>query len=142
MRPAAESGRHVRKPECGTDIGKVKSPLAGLRFHDLRHDAITTLAESLASDQVIMGVAGHVSLKMLQHYSHVRLEAKKNATDALSLRQPKSTFSGEFDGGNVTNRVTKKEWTDEVDPEVLCNVVELSGIEPLASSLRTRRSPS
>ena len=58
--------------------------LPGLRFHDLRHHAITELAESQASEQTIMAIAGHVSPKMLAHYSHVRLEAKRKALDALS----------------------------------------------------------
>jgi len=58
--------------------------LPGLRFHDLRHHAITELAESLASDQTIMSLAGHVSPRMLAHYSHVRLDAKRKALDALS----------------------------------------------------------
>ena len=58
--------------------------LPGLRFHDLRHHAITELAESLASDQTVMAIAGHVSPKMLAHYSHVRLEAKRKALDAIS----------------------------------------------------------
>ena len=31
-----------------------------------------------------MSIAGHVSLKMLAHYSHVRLDAKRKALDALS----------------------------------------------------------
>ena len=35
----------------------------------------TELAESSTSEQTIMSVAGHVSAKMLAHYSHVRLEA-------------------------------------------------------------------
>jgi integrase len=35
--------------------------LPGFRFHDLRHCAITSLAESGASDSTIMAIAGHVS---------------------------------------------------------------------------------
>lgn len=62
---------------CKADIRKIKSAFSGLRFHDLRHHAITELAESQASDQTIMAIAGHVSQEMLQHYSHVRLEAKR-----------------------------------------------------------------
>jgi integrase len=58
--------------------------IPGLRFHDLRHHAITELAESQASDQTIMSVAGHVSQRMLARYSHVRMEAKRQALDALS----------------------------------------------------------
>ena len=70
--------------ECKADLRLVKSPTAGLRFHDLRHHAITELAESQASDETIMAIAGHVSPRMLAHYSHVRLDAKRNALDALS----------------------------------------------------------
>jgi hypothetical protein len=46
-------------PVCGAPIKGIKSPLAGLRFHDLRHHAITELAESQASDATVMSIAGH-----------------------------------------------------------------------------------
>jgi hypothetical protein len=56
----------------------------GLRPHDLRHHAITKLAESPeASEQTIMAIAGHVSREMLEHYSHVRQEAKRRAVKSL-----------------------------------------------------------
>ena len=58
--------------------------IAALRFHDLRHHAITELAESQASDATIMAIAGHVSRQMLEHYSHVRLDLKRKALDGLS----------------------------------------------------------
>jgi integrase len=61
----------------------VDSSTKGLRIHDLRHHAITELAEPKASDQTIMAIAGHVSKKMLALYSHVRLEAKRTALDTL-----------------------------------------------------------
>jgi integrase len=35
------------------------------RFHDLRHCAITQLAENCTSDSTIMAIAGHVSRSML-----------------------------------------------------------------------------
>jgi integrase len=54
-----------------------------LRFHDLRHTCITKLAESQASEQTLMAIAGHVSRKMIEHYSHIRMEAKRSATDAI-----------------------------------------------------------
>jgi hypothetical protein len=66
----------------------IKSPLAGLRFHDLRHCAITKLAESQASDQTIMSIAGHVSREMLEHYSHIRMAAKRAALDSIATRLP------------------------------------------------------
>jgi len=40
-----QSAKTCANEECGGDISKVKSSLAGLRFHDLRHHAITELAE-------------------------------------------------------------------------------------------------
>ncbi len=71
-------------PECIADISDLRSPLAGLRFHDLRHTCITKLAEGQASEQTIMAIAGHVSRKMLEHYSHIRMEAKRAALDAIA----------------------------------------------------------
>jgi len=73
--------------------------LVGLRFHDLRHHAITELAESQVSDQTIMAIAGHVSQKMLARYSQVRSEARRQAVMALSAKPMESTLKGgERDG--------------------------------------------
>jgi len=88
-----------RNSECAADIEKVRSSISGLRFHDLRHHSITELAESQASDRTIMSIAGHVSQKMLAHYSHVRIEAKRKALDALVAVKS---------SGYVTNHVTKQ----------------------------------
>jgi integrase len=60
-----------------------KAGLPGFRFHDLRHCAITSLAESGAADSTIMAIAGHVSRRMLERYSHVRMEAKRTAMKRL-----------------------------------------------------------
>ena len=69
--------------KCRTNIHSLKSSLAGLRFHDLRHTSITMVAESQASDSTLMAIAGHVSRKMLEHYSHIRMDAKRAALDTL-----------------------------------------------------------
>ncbi|MDP9159048.1 MAG: tyrosine-type recombinase/integrase [Acidobacteriota bacterium] len=61
-----------------------KAGLEGFRFHDLRHCAITQLAENGTSDSTIMAIAGHVSRRMLERYSHVRMEAKRSAMEALA----------------------------------------------------------
>jgi integrase len=61
-----------------------KAGLPGFRFHDLRHCAITQLAEGGTSDSTIMAIAGHVSRRMLERYSHVRMEAKRKAMEALA----------------------------------------------------------
>lgn len=41
-----------------------KAGMKGYRFHDLRHQAITELAEGRASDATIMTVAGHLDRQM------------------------------------------------------------------------------
>jgi integrase len=132
--------------DCKADISKAKSPLAGLRFHDLRHHAITELAESQASDSTVMSIAGHVSPKMFAHYSHVRIQAKRTALDALATGrrdtraegQDSGSKAGGYDTNNDTNQIVAMEGL----PQVIENMVELVGIEPTTSSLRTMRSPS
>jgi integrase len=59
---------------------------AGLkyRWHDCRHTFITRLCESPAvSEETIRSLAGHVSQKMLERYSHVRVAAKQAAIATL-----------------------------------------------------------
>jgi integrase len=116
--------------------------LPSLRFHDLRHHAITELAESQASDSTVMAIAGHVSPKMLAHYSHVRLQAKRSALDSLSTRQTEKGNSVNEHDSCDTNNDTKRRKEPEGAPQVIENMVELVGIEPTTSSLRTMRSPS
>ena len=41
----------------------------------------------------IMAIAGRLSQRMLEHYSHIRLEAKRRALDALSSAQ-ENAFPG------------------------------------------------
>jgi integrase len=127
---------------CEASIAKLKSPFQGFRFHDLRHQAITELAESKASDSTIMSIAGHVSRKMLALYSHVRLDAKRNALDALTMGKGKQAHSERTSKGYDTNNDTKLSSAIPFMPQVIDSMVELSGIEPLTSSLRTRRSPN
>ena len=123
--------------ECKADLKKVTSPLAGLRFHDLRHHAITELAESQASDSTVMAIAGHVSPKMLAHYSHVRLQAKRTALDSLSTKQVERANSGSEAKGYDTNHDTKRGAAETIPPQLIENLVELVGLEPTTSSLRT-----
>jgi integrase len=84
------------------------SPLAGLRFHDSRHQAITELAESQASDQTIMAIAGHVSRQMLERYSHVRLDAKRRVRDAIAARDAQAAEQASDANGYVTKNVTNQ----------------------------------
>jgi integrase len=55
----------------------------GFRFHDLRHQSITEMSEAGVPDAAMQSIAGHLSKKMLDHYSHVRMAAKRNAVEFL-----------------------------------------------------------
>jgi len=75
---AEEAGRDVEEARK-----RASEPFQGFRFHDLRHQAITELAEAGASDATLMALAGHMSRRMLEHYSHVRMAAKRSAVELL-----------------------------------------------------------
>jgi integrase len=60
------------------------------RQYDLRHTAITRLLENPEiSEETVIAMAGHVSQRMLKRYSHVRIEAKRAAVQALRRKPPK-----------------------------------------------------
>ena len=61
--------------------------LPRLRFHDLRHTVVTRLLEAGEPDHVVESITGHLSRRMLEHYSHIRLSAKKAALDRLGERR-------------------------------------------------------
>jgi integrase len=71
VKSAWEGVRSAAKVEC--------------RFHDLRHTAITKLAEQGVPDSTMKALAGHVHEKMLERYSHIRMAAKREAVEALAL---------------------------------------------------------
>ena len=88
-RKALETGRGLRAAIAA--FKRAAAPLEGFRFHDLRHTAITKLAESQASDQTIMSIAGHLDRAMLEHYSHVRRDAKLKAVNSIQSYIPEET---------------------------------------------------
>jgi integrase len=56
------------------------------RWHDARHTFISRLAENPSvSEQTITALAGHVSKRMLERYSHIRAEAKREAINTLEV---------------------------------------------------------
>jgi hypothetical protein len=64
-------------------------------------------AESQASERTIMAIAGHVSPKMLNHYSHVRMQTKRQALDALSGKKSARSRIEESAVGHGTKNDTK-----------------------------------
>jgi integrase len=93
--------------KCGAEIKDMRNALAGLRFHDLRHQAITELSEGQASDETIMSIAGHIDRKMMSHYSHVRRQARRVAVEALDkglVEQLTLMVEGSEKGGDRAQR--------------------------------------
>ena len=83
LRDLIQHSRSVAGKRHGA-LSQVRQDCRGLRFHDLRHHLITELCESGASEQTIKAIAGHVSQRMLDRYSHIRLDAKRQALEALA----------------------------------------------------------
>jgi len=80
-------GRRWKKWDTAWRNLRTKAGLPKLRFHDLRHTIITELAAAGVPDHVMESMSGHLSRQMLEHYSHVRLQAKREALDALDARR-------------------------------------------------------
>jgi integrase len=95
--------RHVKSWRSAWRTLTQKAGLPGFRFHDLRHCAITQLAENGTSDSTIMAIAGHVSRRMLERYSHVRMEAKRTAMDSLALSTKTAGYDTNHDTKNVAS---------------------------------------
>lgn len=53
---------------------KLALGLGDLRFHDLRHEAVSRLVEAGFSDQEVSAISGHKSMQMLKRYTHLRAE--------------------------------------------------------------------
>ena len=107
--PACQWGRFdATKPMLKWDTAwralRDAAGLHGLRFHDLRHTVITELAEMGVADHVLESITGHLSRRMLEHYSHIRIDAKRQALDALDVQRgrvlPKAGNGGDSESGN------------------------------------------
>ncbi len=61
------------------------------RLHDLRHTALTKMAEDNVPEGTMLALAGHMSRAMLERYSHIRITAKREAVKSLAL--PKAVSS-------------------------------------------------
>jgi integrase len=61
------------------------------RLHDFRHTFISALGEAGVPDSTIKALAGWMSAKMLERYSHTRNQAKRDAVNTLPKRRPSGT---------------------------------------------------
>ena len=76
-RPMSNSG--IRK---AWEAVREAAGVPWLRIHDLRHTAITRMAEAGVPIPVILSMAGHISTRMQQHYTSVSEFAKRRAVEA------------------------------------------------------------
>jgi integrase len=53
------------------------------RVHDLRHTALTKMAENGTPEHTMLAIAGHMSRSMLERYSHIRMAAKREAVESI-----------------------------------------------------------
>lgn len=58
------------------------------RLHDLRHTFISALGEAGVPESTMKAIAGWMSAKMLERYSHTRQQAKRDAVSKLPRRRP------------------------------------------------------
>ena len=86
--------------------------LHGLRFHDLRHTVITELAEMGVADHVLESISGHLSRRMLEHYSHIRIDAKRQALDALDAarRAQRRMATAMETASKAESRKSRRSW--------------------------------
>ncbi|MCP4453589.1 MAG: site-specific integrase [Planctomycetes bacterium] len=60
-----------------------RADITGLRFHDLRHEAVSRLVEAGLGDQEVAAISGHKSMQMLRRYTHLRAEDLVERLDQL-----------------------------------------------------------
>ena len=52
------------------------------------------------ADHVLESISGHLSRRMLEHYSHIRIDAKRQALDALDIARRGEAGNGNGADGN------------------------------------------
>jgi integrase len=83
--PGRDGKRRPFAVESAWYIALEKAGIEGLRFHDLRHEAVSRLVEAGLGDQEVAAISGHKSMQMLRRYTHLRSEDLVQRLDATSL---------------------------------------------------------
>jgi integrase len=82
-----EPGKDRRRRPC--TLSRVwaesakRAGLENLRFHDLRHDAVSQVVEAGLGDQQVAMISGHKSMQLLERYAHLRGEDFVGALDRV-----------------------------------------------------------
>jgi integrase len=67
--------------------GAMKKAGFRCRWHDLRHTFVSRCAEGGAPEQTLIALGGWMSRKMLETYSHTRMEAKRRAVAVFDAQE-------------------------------------------------------
>jgi len=109
-------------------------------FQRARHAAgianRTELAEMGVADHVLESISGHLSRRMLEHYSHIRIDAKRQALDALGAARRSSTdrSDGNRNAANETEIPVIVEVGDDLTSQLRHSLV-LRGSPPAGKLL-------
>lgn len=68
------------------DALRIAADMQWITPHCFRHHAVTKMLEAGVPEQTVMAIAGHVSRKMLEHYSHTRIQAKRAGVSVLDRK--------------------------------------------------------
>jgi integrase len=88
LQPPSDS---CRNSDCKAKMRGIISPLAGLRFHDLRHSAATKMLENgvpIATVAQVLGWSASTAIRMAKRYGHIRPEAQRQALESIATALP------------------------------------------------------
>ncbi len=77
--------------------------LEGIRFHDLRHTFISLMGERGVPLAVLQGMVGHLSAKMIRHYTHISTQAARQAVELLDQDRFVEKFVGKSESVENNN---------------------------------------
>ena len=81
--PGRDGIRHGFEYGPGWQRARRDAGITNLRFHDLRHEAVSRFVEAGLSDQEVAAISGHKSMQMLKRYTHLRAEDLVRKIDVL-----------------------------------------------------------
>ena len=84
-----------RAEKCKTDMRSVRSPFHGLGFHSMRHTFISHMVERGVPLGTVQAFVGHMSTRMLKHYTHISSGAARRAVELLDAEP---IFAGQMLG--------------------------------------------
>lgn len=96
--PPADSCQNL---DCEADMHGIISPLARLRFHDLRHSAATKMLENgvpFATVAQVLGWSASTAIRMAKRYGHIRPEAQRQALESIATALPETRPSARVGG--------------------------------------------